>query len=122
MFQGPNGEELLISSTFVEGQGAPDESEKLREQLVQNGLQAAEAAALQEGLVPVRPFGPESGLTDLPCWTFLSQTPERDVSFMGAVVATRTGVLLATFQAPSGPENEGVFRAFVASLRTPSED
>jgi len=120
LFQGPDGEELLLSSTFLEGDGAPEESARFRQELVQNAIQAASAAAVQEGLVPVRAFGPEAGLTELPCWTFVSETPARDLSFMGAVVATQAGVLLATFEAPCRSGSEKTFRQFVASLRAPS--
>ena len=122
LFQGPNGEELLLSSTFVDGEGAPDESARLRDQLVKNALQAASDAAVQEGLLPVRPFAPQTGLTELPCWTFASETAERDVSFMGAVVTMEAGVLLATLEAPCESKSERVFREFVASVRAPAAE
>jgi hypothetical protein len=111
---------LIISSYMSVGQGSMVAKQALGSQLLSNALEAARGAATQDGLVNTIPLRPDETGLDVPCWTSVSETPERDVLFLTAVAQGDRGALLATLEGPCEAELIDVFRAFLKSLRHPA--
>ena len=119
VYHGPQGQELIISSYVSVGHGSPLAKQALEKQLVSNALEAARAAATQDGLVSTVPLRPDETGLAVPCWTSVSETPEKDALLLTAVAQGDGGALLATLEGPREAELIDVFRAFLKSLRHP---
>jgi hypothetical protein len=120
VYRGPLGQELIISASFVDGHGPLADRQEAEQVLLSNAMKAAREGASQEGLVNVIPLKPNEAVTELPCWSYVSETVEKDVSFVGAVLASGGGVLLATLEGPYGYEILETFRKFLRSVRRPT--
>ena len=120
VYRGPAGEALIVSSSFVTGEGSLIEKEAAEQALLSNAMTAARNGATQDGLVNVIPLKRDESLTELTCWSFVSETSEKDVSFVGAVLSKQGGVLLATLEGPYGYEVLETFRRFLQSVRRPT--
>jgi len=118
-YRGPRGQELVVSAGVVEGTGTDVDREKAEETLLARTLLLAREAASHEGLVNVVPLTRDGAVADLPCWSFVSESREKSAGFLGAVVQTTGGVLLATLEGPSGDELLSTFRQFLSSVRRP---
>jgi hypothetical protein len=119
VYHGPQGQELMISSYVSVGHGSPLARQSLEDQLLSNALEAARVAATQEGLVNTIPLRLDESGFDVPCWTSVSETPEKDALFLTAVARGDRGALLATLEGPREPGLIDVFRVFLKSLRHP---
>lgn len=119
VYVGPHGEELIISSYMSVGHGSPLAKQALENGVLSNALGAARTAATQEGLVNTIPLQPDESGFDVPCWTSVSETPEKDMLFLTAVAQGDRGALLATIEGPCDARLIDVFRAFLKSLRHP---
>ena len=120
VYRGPLGQELIISASFAEGDGPLADRQRAEEVLLSNAMEAARKGASQEGLVNVIPLKRDEAITELPCWSFVSETHEKDASFVGAVLASGSGVLLATLEGQYGYEVLDTFRRFLKSVRRPT--
>ena len=120
VFHGPACEELIISSSLVEGAESLADRRWAESQTLSNAMKTAAEAAVQDGLVNTLPLRREDAITNVSCWCFVSETPTRDTIFMGAVAASSGGVLFITLEAPWGPEPLSKFRTFLGSLRRPT--
>jgi hypothetical protein len=109
----------MISSYMSVGHGSPLAKQALENGVLSNALEAARAAATQEGLVNTIPLRPDDSGFDVPCWTSVSETPKKDVLFLTAVAHGDRGALLATLEGPREAGLIDVFRAFLKSLRHP---
>jgi hypothetical protein len=119
VYRGPQGEELIISSSFVEGHGSQSDLQTAEQQLFANAMAAATRGASQEGLVVVVPLKRDEAITEFPCWSFASETPQKDAVFLGAVLSSGRGVLFATLEGPYSPDPFDTFRRFLKSVRSP---
>ena len=120
VYRGPAGQELMLSASLVEGTGSDTERQKAEETLLARTLLLAREAASREGLVNVTPLRRDDAVAELPCWSFASESREKNVGFLGAVVWTMGGVLLATLEGPLGDELLATFRQFLGSIRRPT--
>jgi hypothetical protein len=120
VYRGPLGQELIISASFVSGDGSLTEVQEAEQVLLSDAMKAARNGASQNGLVNVIPLKRDEAVTELPCWSFVSETSEKDVSFVGAVLASHRGVLLATLEGPYGYEVLETFHRFLKSVRRPT--
>lgn len=120
IYRSPSGAELTISSSLVEGEGSYAERQKAEGALLSNAMQAAREGANQDGLVAVVPLKRDEAVTDVPCWTFVSETPAKDTLFMGAVLTNAGGVLFVTLEGAHGYELLETFRSFLRSVRSPT--
>ncbi len=118
IYSGPYGQQLVVSASVVEGSGT-GEDRKSEQALLARTLQLAGEAAARPGLVNRVPLRPDDTNTELPCWSFVSESSDENVSFVGAVLSTEGGVLLATLEGPYGHDLLGTFQQFLRSVRRP---
>ena len=119
VFRSDDGQELTISSSFLEGDGSVPLRQGTEQELLSNALTAAAEGATQDGLVNTVPLKRDDTVTQLQCWSFASETPEKDAVFLGAVLTSGSGVLFATLEGPYSPAPFDAFRRFLMSIRRP---
>jgi hypothetical protein len=119
VYRSSEGQELIIASSHVDGAGSLMDHERAKQELLSNALAAAAEGATQEGLVNTIPIKRDEAVTELPCWSFSSETPGKDAVFVGAVFGSDDGVLFATLEGPYSPEPLDIFHRFLRSVRRP---
>jgi hypothetical protein len=120
VYHGPEGEELIVSGYFAGAGGSLLERRAFEEQLLANAMSAARKASTQEGFVSVIPLKPDEAVTEVRCWTFVSETRDKDAVFAGSVANGEGGTLLVTIEGAYGPEPLAILRKFLKSLRRPT--
>lgn len=120
VYRSSSGEEPIVSSAFVDDDLGLVEREAAEERLLRQWMNAARRGATLDGLVNVIPLKPDEAMTELRCWTFVSETGARDAVFAGCVASSGPGVLLVTIEGGYGPEPLEVLRRFLKSLRKPT--
>ena len=110
----------MISSSFVQGGGSLAERQAAEAALLANAMQSAQRGATQSGLVNVLPLQRDEAITELPCWSFVSETPAKDVLFVGAVLAGNGCVFFVTLEGAHGHELLETFRFFLRTVRGPA--
>lgn len=117
--QGPQGEELILSSWLVKGpDGAgPAEGDRLVEGLFRNARRSAEKTAADPELKITQPFARDLDAGGVfPCWTLLSETVVQDIFFGEAVIRGRRAVMLVTFEAPYSTTRPQELAAFLRTF------
>ena len=121
IFHGPNREELIVSSSFIQGIGTTGNLAAVRQNLFQNVEQSVKNAAAHPALKVTQPFQKEAGASKVECWTLRAQTHEGDALFYQAVCLYSRGVLLVTLEAPNTTPAQNVFQEFMKSVEVVSE-
>ncbi len=111
-FISDRGGVLSVSSSRV----TPAQSREVLDRMLSNAFEAVQRAASGPGLLLVSDLH-ESPHRSLRCWTVEARTRDASVYFSQCVLATKQGVLLATFETPSPVEaHRELFRGFVDSV------
>jgi hypothetical protein len=114
--QGPEGEEIIISSWAISGP-AGSERDGLAERLLISAQRSMESAASHPALRITKPFGSDHDIaTAFPCRTLLAQTLAQDVLLAQATLRSPNGVMLVTFESPNSQEHLRRFRDFIAGI------
>jgi hypothetical protein len=120
VYRGARNEELIISTSLSEGRGPELAGSMAGERHLQDALRVAQEGASRGGLKVFKPLYREDGASDLPCWTVLSRTLDGSVLFATAILQSSGGLMLVTFEAPSGPEAVSTLGKFLKSVREPT--
>ena len=119
VFRGPNGEELIISGSVIEGIG--EFVEEVRSRIIENAVKAASKAASHPELRIDRPVAPAPHRAGpgaaLSFWTGKALTHDASTMFAQAVVAGKRGVLLITLEAANTAQSESVYEQFFETIR-----
>jgi hypothetical protein len=117
--QGPDGEEIILSSWAVDGPSGSDR-DRLADELLDSAKRAIESAASHPGLRITKPLGRVIyGGAVLPSWSLVAETQGRDVLFAQAAVRGSAGVMLVTFESPNTGKHLSWFKDFLAGLGPP---
>lgn len=114
IFTGPKGEEFMVMSWVVEGEGPADELAGIVEEIRKNAVNAAESAASSPGYAVVSPLTEGGAGCVLSHWTIEARSKEQGTLLLEAVVSGPRGAILATLE---GPEHEGMLRIFGRFLK-----
>ena len=116
--QGPNGEELIVSGSFVSPKedAAGHVDENAQQALLSVGLEAALAGVADPELNVCVPLAREDGICPFPVWITIAETENHDTVFCVAVVSQADAVLFVTFEAPHGPDIVATFRRILSTV------
>ena len=116
VFQGPKGEELIVSGVLTLGEGSADERTRAQESSFRAAMDAALRTATDPALMlrhgPIR----ELQTPPLEVWSIDAVTRDGDRRFLQAVARAPGGVMLVTLECAECPGAYGVFRSFIESI------
>jgi len=118
VYQGPGGQELILSASFVSSPTLSAASpQEIGDRLLADGLAAVQDAAEHPDLRIVKPLSREEGLCPLPVWTIVAETIKKDILFVEAVVSQPNAVLLITIEGPHSPGLISALRELLLTVR-----
>jgi len=121
IFHGPNGGELIVSASLIQGVGRTGDLTTIQQRLFQNAEESVKNAVAHPALKVTQPFQQDVRTTKIKCWSLLAETSEEDTLFYQAVFHDARGVLLATFESPNTMEAVNAFDQFIKSVGVMSE-
>src|ERR1044071_7572757 len=101
VFQGPGGEELIVSGYVVEGAGMGPDLDGARRRLFEGAVRSAEDAASHPELAVTAPLSRDERVTDCECWRLGARTHDGQTLFEEAIFVGERAVLLVTFESPN---------------------
>ena len=114
--QGPDGEELILSSWCVEAPptASRDEIDMLVTTLLDNATKSAQHTVAEADLHVTKPLARYIDAGGwFPCWTLLARTTIDHIFFGQAVIRGRRAVMLVTLEAPCTTRSESHLQAFL---------
>jgi len=121
IFHGPNGEELIVSASLIQGGGSTGDLAAAQKKLFQTAHLSVNNAAKHPDLKIIQPFQRDSRVSQMECWSLLGQTCDGGTLFYQAVFRDPRGVLLASLEAPNTAASTKAFEEFIISVGVISE-
>jgi hypothetical protein len=118
VFQGPGGEELIVSGYVIEGSGAGPDLAGVRRRLFEGAVSSAEDAASHPELEVTAPLNHDERITNCECWRLSARTLDRETLFEEAIFVGERAVLLVTFESPNNEEAEAGYTRFLRTVRS----
>jgi hypothetical protein len=121
VLQGPNGEELIISGAYIQGQGNQAEVKAAKERVFQAAVTSVYRGADHPDLTITTPLGRDATNPALECWTLRTKTIAGDGLFIQSILLTDVGVAIITFEAPHTKQAAETYLRFLRAIRPGGE-
>src|SRR5262245_24792279 len=105
----PRREEIIVSTSRLDGDGPAAERADALERLFANGIDAAKRGSAAPDLRVTKPLAEEPNVSKLRCATVLAETTTQDAFFGQAVIQHPRGVVFLTYEAPFANGAEQTF-------------
>lgn len=118
VFQGPGGEELIISGYVVEGAASGASLDDVRGRLFDGAVRSIEDAASHPELEVTAPLRRDENVENCPCWRLGAKTLDGETLFEQAIFTGERAVLLVTFESPNNAGAEESYARFLRTVRS----
>jgi hypothetical protein len=121
VFQGPNGEELIVSGASVGGSGSASDYEGIKQALHASTLLALKRAVDTPELVVEKALSRWKTAGGLDVWSMEARSADGEVLLLQAAILSDTGTLVVTLEAAPIEANRNYFYQFCNQIRVVDE-